>query len=233
MTALRIADGLALPAEAVTQTFALLAIRGKKHVARPIFGYNDGNIAGPTVRLTPSVPGRTNRRRRSVAVAAVYPEPSPETKPCTRCKRELSLDHFGFNFSKDRGKAYRRAHCRRCDVEKAATYRKTEAGKASRRREHERAYAGRKAWWAALRERISCTFCGESDYVALDFHHLDPDQKEFNIARMRGYSFRRMQAEVAKCVCLCANCHRKLHAGRFVLPAGVPSLAATVAEIGR
>ncbi len=48
---------------------------------------------------------------------------------------------------------------------------------------------------------------------ALEFHHIDPDQKDFSISH-RGYtrSWERVKAELDKCMILCANCHRELHA---------------------
>ena len=60
-----------------------------------------------------------------------------------------------------------------------------------------------------------CRGCGFSSPVdALEFHHLDPAAKEFGIS-VDGVprSWQRVEAELAKCVLLCANCHRETHAG--------------------
>jgi len=50
-----------------------------------------------------------------------------------------------------------------------------------------------------------------------EFHHWDPREKEFGISR-DGLSrpWDAIAAELLKCVMLCANCHREVHAG--VLP---------------
>jgi 5-methylcytosine-specific restriction endonuclease McrA len=61
----------------------------------------------------------------------------------------------------------------------------------------------------------SCRGCGLQDPVdALEFHHRDPATKEFAVS-VDGIprSWARVKAEVAKCVLLCANCHRETHAG--------------------
>ena len=58
-----------------------------------------------------------------------------------------------------------------------------------------------------------CEYCDEKEPVALDAHHIDPTTKEFGIAKSYRISPRRMEAELKKCICLCSNCHRKLHAG--------------------
>ena len=61
----------------------------------------------------------------------------------------------------------------------------------------------------------ACRGCGIAEPVAaLEFHHLDPTAKEFGIS-VDGIprSWARVQAELAKCVLLCANCHRETHAG--------------------
>lgn len=57
-----------------------------------------------------------------------------------------------------------------------------------------------------------CTRCPENHPACLDFHHLDPTIKEFSISGQRGCSLETLQAEIAKCIVLCANCHRKEHA---------------------
>lgn len=44
-----------------------------------------------------------------------------------------------------------------------------------------------------------------------DFHHLEPNEKDFTIAKSRK-SFESIKNELDKCVLLCANCHRIRHA---------------------
>lgn len=60
-----------------------------------------------------------------------------------------------------------------------------------------------------------CCICGYNKYIgALEFHHLDPNQKDFGIGS-KGYtrSFDKVKKELDKCICVCANCHREIHAG--------------------
>lgn len=60
-----------------------------------------------------------------------------------------------------------------------------------------------------------CSFCPETESVCLDAHHLNPKEKEFCIGdalRMR-YALIRVQTELKKCICVCRNCHAKIHAG--------------------
>lgn len=56
--------------------------------------------------------------------------------------------------------------------------------------------------------------CGESDPVALDFHHIDPVKKNGEMKRLAVKGMEFIQNEIEKCIVLCANCHRKGHAGR-------------------
>src|SRR5512138_792082 len=59
-----------------------------------------------------------------------------------------------------------------------------------------------------------CQSCGYDRCLeALEFHHLDDKEKDFSISN-RGYtrSWARVKSEIGKCVLLCANCHRELHA---------------------
>lgn len=60
-----------------------------------------------------------------------------------------------------------------------------------------------------------CEVCGYSKCMqALEFHHVDPNKKEFSIsADGSTRSWIRIQAELDKCYLLCANCHREIHAG--------------------
>jgi hypothetical protein len=57
--------------------------------------------------------------------------------------------------------------------------------------------------------------CPEKEACALVAHHTDPSTKDFNIGDgIRGkFAVGRMVNELAKCVCLCYNCHAKVHTG--------------------
>ena len=58
-----------------------------------------------------------------------------------------------------------------------------------------------------------CQKCGyNKNIAALEFHHLDPSEKDFGIA-YRGYtrSWDTVKKELDKCILVCANCHREIH----------------------
>ena len=58
-----------------------------------------------------------------------------------------------------------------------------------------------------------CSICGYNKCdEALEFHHLDPSQKEFGICSDgRTRSWDRIKEELSKCILVCANCHREIH----------------------
>lgn len=55
-----------------------------------------------------------------------------------------------------------------------------------------------------------CIFCGFSNPVCLDFHHVNPKTKSYEISQMvkDGYTIDEIKLEINKCVVLCSNCHR-------------------------
>ena len=60
-----------------------------------------------------------------------------------------------------------------------------------------------------------CQICGyDKCNGALEFHHLNPSEKDFGIAA-KGYtrSWESVKQELDKCIMVCANCHREIHAG--------------------
>lgn len=58
-------------------------------------------------------------------------------------------------------------------------------------------------------EQKGCPYT-ETDQRVLEFHHVA--KKDYEITRMvtGGFSIKRIQAEISKCIVLCSNCHRKL-----------------------
>ena len=60
-----------------------------------------------------------------------------------------------------------------------------------------------------------CRICGYNKCIgAFDLHHLDGKTKEFGLST-RGLtrSWVKLKAEADKCILVCANCHREIHAG--------------------
>ena len=60
-----------------------------------------------------------------------------------------------------------------------------------------------------------CQGCARDGSAAIfEFHHVDAASKEYGISQA-GFPYRweRVLVELAKCVMLCANCHREVHAG--------------------
>lgn len=58
-----------------------------------------------------------------------------------------------------------------------------------------------------------CEKCGYDKCIAaLEFHHIDPNEKDFGIAS-KGYtrSWVKLKEELDKCIMVCANCHREIH----------------------
>lgn len=149
-----------------------------------------------------------------------------ETKACTRCREVKPLSQFSTNWNKKLNRDCIRSHCRACDVEKCRAYRATEAGKASRTREHRRQFTRNYAMFKAIKACLRCCTCGESDPCCIDFHHVDPAAKRFVLHSAIRTGFQRLRSELLKCICLCANCHRKLHAKRLVLTAAAKTIGA-------
>jgi len=59
-----------------------------------------------------------------------------------------------------------------------------------------------------------CEICGYNRCIAaLDFHHLNPDEKDPNWKQMRKWKPSRVKNEIDKCQLVCRNCHSEIHYG--------------------
>jgi hypothetical protein len=59
-----------------------------------------------------------------------------------------------------------------------------------------------------------CMGCGYSRcQKALEFHHVNPSDKSFSLSDHNYVPWSKARVEADKCVLLCANCHREVHAG--------------------
>lgn len=114
-------------------------------------------------------------------------------KQCLYCKKYYPELDFGVAKT-TLDKVYRRRKCRYC-------YRKTKNVLKSKRR----------SWIEEYKSEKGCAKCGIVDPRVLDFHHTG--NKEFSIADYyyHQFSFEKAKKEIAKCIVVCANCHRIIH----------------------
>lgn len=77
----------------------------------------------------------------------------------------------------------------------------------------------RKEWFYEYLSDKSCINCGEVENVCLDHHHVNPEEKHDGIGHMLTElrSIESILKEIDKCVIICSNCHRKLHAGLITI----------------
>jgi hypothetical protein len=69
-------------------------------------------------------------------------------------------------------------------------------------------------WLDDYKTRLICELCGEKHPACLDFHHRDATSKDFSVGSIKehGWGKERVLNEIQKCMVVCANCHRKIHA---------------------
>ena len=57
-----------------------------------------------------------------------------------------------------------------------------------------------------------CERCGyDKSSRALEFHHLNPSEKDFGISKVLTRSIQSLKEEADKCILLCSNCHAEIH----------------------
>ena len=140
------------------------------------------------------------------------------TKVCSTCQEEKPISEFGFK-NKHKGKL--QSTCKRCQSECSKKhYLSNKDDYRKRARKNNLLYRERnRKFVSEYKSKKGCYFCQENTPICLDFHHLDPNEKEINISVMsRGAnSIDSIVKEIDKCLVICSNCHRKLHAGLLQL----------------
>lgn len=128
-----------------------------------------------------------------------------DTKLCNKCGKVKPISEFGKNKTKKDGlqsqckecvKIYKKQHYennKQYYIDKAKTYKE-------KCREELNSY----------KSKLICANCGESRWWLLDFHHIDPSEKEGEISKLFN-SPNKLKRELDKCIVLCSNCHRDLH----------------------
>lgn len=139
-------------------------------------------------------------------------------KKCYRCKQFKLTSEFNVNRTKKDG-----LHnwCKVCSNERSIRWYKENKNDPE---VIERNKQRLNSLLLALRSRIDelksflgCCVCGEKESCCLDFHHKHSKNKEVSFW-VRSKSPKKVYEEVLKCVCVCANCHRKIHSNKIGCP---------------
>lgn len=68
-------------------------------------------------------------------------------------------------------------------------------------------------WFTEYKMSLRCFDCSERHFACLDFHHVNPKEKENGVSLMvfNANSIEKIKKEISKCIVLCKNCHAKRH----------------------
>ena len=114
-------------------------------------------------------------------------------KICPKCGKEFKIKSF----------AYERRYCYDCIPEYDHKLSGSELRKIIKQ-------------WAVEEKGGKCQCCGYDNCIeALEFHHLNPNEKDFTLSdRNLITDWDLIKPEIDKCILVCANCHREIHAGK-------------------
>ncbi len=118
------------------------------------------------------------------------------------------MDNFPTKSGRN-GKVLRSYHCKKCRSEYYSFYRKKNIETIRPREKN--AVAEKRYYIQSLKTKCLC--CDENFGPCLEFHHKDSSKKEFELSKGIKKSMEDIDREIAKCIVLCSNCHKKYHAG--------------------
>lgn len=133
-------------------------------------------------------------------------------KPCTKCKIWKHLDEF-----------HKHKHCKDGinSICKDCQYKANKLYKEQNILKYAEYHRLRKQ---SIKDKLvkykgdCCQVCKKQYHNSVyDFHHLDPSVKEARVSQLSGSSFKKAKEEVDKCILVCANCHRLIHAKEIIL----------------
>jgi hypothetical protein len=131
-------------------------------------------------------------------------------KKCDHCRKEKDEEEFNWRY---KALGIRHNTCRECMSLHQKKYFSGDAHDRHLQQVKDRKLAVREIAREYIFQYLSthpCVKCGESDPRVLEFHHEHSKEYPVSVMINGGYPIPKIQAEIEKCIVLCANCHRKL-----------------------
>ena len=128
-------------------------------------------------------------------------------KKCSKCEIIKPLTEFRKN-----GK-YWMGKCKPCQYEytKKHNEKNKDRYKKYQRKSIKMCYDRGQTFMNKHRALCGCQKCGEKRYWVIDYHHIDPSQKDFQVTYYKTSKLETLKTEIKKCIPLCSNCHRDFH----------------------
>jgi hypothetical protein len=136
-------------------------------------------------------------------------------KYCKKCDSSKDIKFFNKNSSSKDGL---QTQCRDCSRKNGSVgYKNNPERRKAIKDRNAKVVKYNRRFVSRYKRLCGCYVCREKEPAVLDLHHKDPATKDGDPATMLGYSTKRLKEEIRKCMVLCANCHRKFHAGLLML----------------
>lgn len=130
-------------------------------------------------------------------------------KKCSHCKEEKLETEFYF---RNRKLGILQYACKLCtSVQGRAQYQRNTEHVKTKSKHNKRL---RRSNYISSKVVLQCCRCEEDYSSCMEFHHLDPSVKDFEISsKVHNCTREALRLELSKCIVVCANCHRKIHGG--------------------
>lgn len=131
-------------------------------------------------------------------------------RKCRHCGLEAKEEKELHLFDKDKNKPYGRSTiCKECSIN------------VDGRKKHLKIIENKTKLIKMLGgECEDCNIkANKQNYVIFDFHHINPEDKEFEVSRKLKHIdlSEEIIKEAKKCVVLCSNCHRMRHSKEYII----------------
>lgn len=130
-------------------------------------------------------------------------------KRCSTCKEDKDINCFSLNKRKTDG---HNGVCKECQRKYTKEHYENNKRKYLDRNQRKREEGV--DFLKKYKQNRSCPYCGESESCCLDFHHIEKrTNKKALYYLAANYGKNSFIKEIEKCILICSNCHRKIHAG--------------------
>jgi hypothetical protein len=128
-------------------------------------------------------------------------------KRCSKCDVIKSITEFRKNGNYWMGK------CKSCQYEYTKTHNEKNKNRYKKyvKKSTKMCYDRGQTFMNKHRAICGCQKCGDKRYWLIDYHHINPQEKDFPITYYKTAKLEKLKEEIRKCIPLCRNCHTDFH----------------------